>query len=258
MGVEYETKGKKQVEVHYVNSGVPSVVNESFEGYYVEHGDLSLEEVLLDQESVYQSFQTNTGNGTDKASASTGPNTNRDQSSGERRIVIKEGESSQVHNMQSQLALDEALAKALQELELAGTSFTETTRTEAETTPSPSSTVNREVNSTDTTTLAARQDNLDPDNMTYEELQSLGEVIGTESKGLSDELISYLPSFKYKTGLFSRKDKHEECVICCMAYKNRDTLITLPCKHQYHSKCVIQWLKLNKACPVCNEEVFGS
>lgn len=38
------------------------------------------------------------------------------------------------------------------------------------------------------------------------------EEIGTESRGLSDELISYLPSSTYKIGLFSKKDKHDEYV----------------------------------------------
>eukprot|EP00262_Sarcandra_glabra_P021277 TRINITY_DN889_c0_g1_i2.p1 TRINITY_DN889_c0_g1~~TRINITY_DN889_c0_g1_i2.p1 ORF type:complete len:200 (-),score=43.97 TRINITY_DN889_c0_g1_i2:353-952(-) len=183
----------------------------------------------------------------DRASSSNDSSPDHDQSDGER-----EG------NVESQIALDEGLARSLQELEyqLGGTSFCETTRNES--VPSPSSSVNRECNSTDTPAVAVRQDNIDPDNMTYEELQLLGEEIGTHDRGLSEEVIAYLPSYKYKTGFFSRNDKHEECVICYMAYKNKDIVITLPCKHEYHSNCVTRWLKINKACPVCNEEVFGS
>jgi E3 ubiquitin-protein ligase BIG BROTHER-like protein len=102
-----------------------------------------------------------------------------------------------------------------------------------------------------------REDNINPDNMTYEELQSLGEQIGTENKGLSDELISYLPTSKYRTGFFSR-NVTEECIVCKTYYKNGQKLITLPCQHRYHADCITQWLQLNKVCPVCNEEVFGS
>lgn len=241
-----ETPGRQQVEIHYMNSETRGIVEENFELYFPEHGSSSLEEVLQYQEGVYWSLQANNGIASGSSSASTSSNLNHEQSGGQRQ----EGDSLQVSNVKSQLELDEALAITLQELEnqLGVASLDESSGTEA---------VTEEVESTETSTQAVIQDNVDPDNMTYEELQSLGEVIGTESKGLTDELISYLPSYKYKTGFF-KKEKHEECVICYMEYKNRERLTTLPCQHQYHSECIAKWLKLNKACPVCNEEVFGS
>ncbi|MCL7040560.1 hypothetical protein MKW94_011028 [Papaver nudicaule] len=248
----FETRGSThpQVDIHFVNSAVQGVVEENFEEYYLGHGDLFLEEVLPYQESVYQSLQGSGVNDRAKASTSTAPVVNREQRVVQAKVPEKEGESSQGRKCRSQLELDEALAMELQELEnqIDSVSIEETSETE---------TVNREVNTTNTSVQAVRQDNVDPDNMTYEQLQSLGEAIGTESKGLSEELIAYLPTFKYKTGFFSKKEKHEECVICCMEYKNRDILTKLPCQHLYHSTCVTQWLKLKKACPICNDEVFG-
>lgn len=102
------------------------------------------------------------------------------------------------------------------------------------------------------------QDNVDPDNMTYEELLDLSEAVGTESRGLSQELISTLPTSKYKSGgFFSRKKSEERCVICQMRYKRGDRQIKLPCKHVYHMECCTKWLGINKTCPVCNTEVFG-
>ncbi|GLU19362.1 hypothetical protein SLE2022_356170 [Rubroshorea leprosula] len=102
------------------------------------------------------------------------------------------------------------------------------------------------------------QDNIDPDNMSYEELLELGETVGTQNRGLSQELISLLPVSKFKCGLFSRKkSRNERCVICQMEYKRRDRLITLPCKHAYHVGCGTRWLGINKACPICYTEVFG-
>lgn len=101
------------------------------------------------------------------------------------------------------------------------------------------------------------QDNIDPDNMTYEELLELGETVGTQSRGLSQELISMLPVSKYKCGIFSRKkSRKERCVICQMEYKRGDKQITLPCKHIYHASCGTKWLSINKACPICYTEVF--
>ncbi|RVW85450.1 E3 ubiquitin ligase BIG BROTHER [Vitis vinifera] len=55
------------------------------------------------------------------------------------------------------------------------------------------------------------QDNIDPDNMTYE-----FPLVGNR------------------------------CVICQMEYKRRDRLITLPCKHVYHAACGTRWLSINK------------
>jgi E3 ubiquitin-protein ligase BIG BROTHER and related proteins len=43
--------------------------------------------------------------------------------------------------------------------------------------------------------------------------QALVESVGTEARGLSDELISLLDPWKYKgSGFFSRKTNHEEYV----------------------------------------------
>ncbi|CAI9269800.1 unnamed protein product [Lactuca saligna] len=102
------------------------------------------------------------------------------------------------------------------------------------------------------------QDDIDPDNMTYEELLDLGEAIGTESRGLSQDLIDSLPTTRYKSGgFFLRKKSGERCVICQMRYKRGDKQINLPCKHVYHTECGSKWLSINKTCPICNVEVLG-
>ncbi|GAB4856051.1 hypothetical protein Ancab_024691 [Ancistrocladus abbreviatus] len=90
----------------------------------------------------------------------------------------------------------------------------------------------------------------------YQELLELGEAVGTQSRGLSQELISSLPVSKYKCRFFLRKkSRAERCVICQMEYRRGDRLITLPCKHKYHIGCGAKWLSINKACPICYTEV---
>lgn len=83
---------------------------------------------LLVQEIVYQSLQTNARSDTTNASgsSSTSPGHNH---SGDNRRILEVGESSQVHDSESQVASDEAFARSLQELEnqLADTSVGETT-----------------------------------------------------------------------------------------------------------------------------------
>ncbi|KAL5215168.1 hypothetical protein ABZP36_004320 [Zizania latifolia] len=206
-----------------------------------------------DQEIVYQLIQGNDGSG----SSSTHSNPSSSYSRGR---TLDDQKPQGVASYEAQLVVDEALARELQEMEdqLARASIDDHNRIEHGKKPITSSTSNSGNVSASKPPQVVMEDGIDPDNMTYEELQQLGEAIGTESKGLPEHVIALLPTSTYKIGIFSRKEKNDECVICCMAYKNRDRLTKLPCEHQYHHSCVIKWLKINKVCPVCNSEVFGS
>ncbi|KAF5442963.1 hypothetical protein F2P56_035568 [Juglans regia] len=86
---------------------------------------------------------------------------------------------------------------------------------------------------------------VDPDELSYEELIALGEVVGTESRGLSADTIASLPSVKYKSGS-SQNGNNDSCVICRLDYEDGETLTVLSCKHSYHSECIGDWLKINK------------
>ncbi|KAL5201772.1 hypothetical protein ABZP36_036126 [Zizania latifolia] len=163
--------------------------------------------------------------------------------------------SSETHKIEAWLASDEALARQLQEDEESHDAIA-TTEFAGNVSMEPSSPA-VEYRPSNNAAQVTREDNIDPDNMSYEQLQALGEAVGNQSRGLSDDLICYLVPFKNKCGLFSRKKNNEECVICKSTYKSRQKLIRLPCSHSYHADCITRWLKINKACPVCNEEVFG-
>ncbi|XP_028766954.1 E3 ubiquitin ligase BIG BROTHER-related [Neltuma alba] len=100
-------------------------------------------------------------------------------------------------------------------------------------------------------------EDVDPDELSYEELLALGEVVGTESRGLSTDTIASLPSVNYKIG----SDQHgsnDSCVICRVDYEDGESLTALSCKHLYHPECINNWLKINKVCPVCSAEVSAS
>ncbi|VAI35103.1 unnamed protein product [Triticum turgidum subsp. durum] len=98
---------------------------------------------------------------------------------------------------------------------------------------------------------------VDPDEYSYEELVALGEVVGTESRGLSADTLASLPSVTYKT-----KDMQdgntEQCVICRVEFEEGESLVALPCNHSYHPDCINQWLQINKVCPMCSAEVSTS
>ncbi|KAK8622359.1 hypothetical protein V6N13_117279 [Hibiscus sabdariffa] len=90
---------------------------------------------------------------------------------------------------------------------------------------------------------------VDPDELSYEELLALGDVVGTESRGLSADSIASLPTITYKAG------NNDSCVICRVDYEEGESLTALSCKHSYHPECINNWLKINKVCPVCSAEV---
>lgn len=94
--------------------------------------------------------------------------------------------------------------------------------------------------------------NVDPDNMSYEELVALGEAVGTHSKGLNPNVIAALPYSIFSQDHMSVEDP---CVICRFDYEDGDVLSTLPCKHHYHADCIKNWLQINKVCPICSAEV---
>ncbi|CAL5000696.1 unnamed protein product [Urochloa decumbens] len=100
-------------------------------------------------------------------------------------------------------------------------------------------------------------EDVDPDEYSYEELIALGEVVGTESKGLSADTIASLPSLTYQAQ-DKQEGNMEQCVICRVEFDEGETLVALPCKHPYHSECINQWLQLNKVCPMCSVEVSTS
>lgn len=100
-------------------------------------------------------------------------------------------------------------------------------------------------------------EDVDPDEYSYEELIALGEVVGTESKGLAADTIASLPSLTYQAQ--DKQDGNmEQCVICRVEFDEGESLVALPCKHPYHSECINQWLQLNKVCPMCSAEVSTS
>ncbi|RCV35011.1 hypothetical protein SEVIR_7G216700v4 [Setaria viridis] len=241
--------GKKDASVCYMKAPLPYAIEENHGGCFFDDDD-DLAEVLQDQEILYQLIQGNKGSSSSRTHSPPSSSYGHDRTSkGRKPEVVK-------YDYELQLAVDEALARELQEMEgqLAKTSLYDNKGRK----PISSSSSDRGHSSASRPPQVVEEDGIDPDNMTYEELQQLGEAIGTQSKGLPESVIALLPTSTCKIRIFSRKEKHEECVICCMAYKNRDRLTKLPCGHQYHQACVAKWLQINKVCPVCNKEVFGS
>ncbi|KAG0512490.1 hypothetical protein BDA96_10G018300 [Sorghum bicolor] len=260
----------RRVTVHYANSPTRSTVAEvSLDDFDDELLQFILADLLPGQEGLHQSILEGAYSNQNHMRGA-GPHAPYDYSQAQEY----HGESSTAaaatatrnSGTDQQIASDFEYAKQLQQ-EMEDLSVEDDDGDDISCVPSPSDS-DDDHDHHDEEEEADRQDgngddddDVDPDNMTYEQRQALVESVGTEDRGLSDELISYLQPWKYKavkaSGFFSRKTNHEDCPICLSTFRSRETMITLPCRHHYHAACVTKWLKVNKTCPVCKYELFG-
>lgn len=97
---------------------------------------------------------------------------------------------------------------------------------------------------------------MDVDNMSYEELLALEEMIGNVNTGLSEDNVDKC----LKTSTYSCSDATSggnsqesdlKCSICQEEYLEGDELGQLDCGHVYHTACIKQWLLLKNQCPIC-------
>ncbi|KAI7740494.1 hypothetical protein M8C21_030452 [Ambrosia artemisiifolia] len=91
---------------------------------------------------------------------------------------------------------------------------------------------------------------LDIDNMSYEELLALEERIGNVNTGLTEEKVSKCLKQKTYASVTGQPDA-EPCCICQEEYANGDDLGALDCGHDFHTRCIKQWLLQKNLCPVC-------
>ena len=86
--------------------------------------------------------------------------------------------------------------------------------------------------------------------MNYEQLQELGDRIGTVSQGFTDDEIDRIPTRKWESYINTA-----DCAICLDHIKHGHIVMDLPCNHNFHEECVVQHLKEKKTCPECMQEV---
>ncbi|XP_021830483.1 E3 ubiquitin-protein ligase MBR2 isoform X1 [Prunus avium] len=93
---------------------------------------------------------------------------------------------------------------------------------------------------------------LDVDNMSYEELLALEERIGDVSTGLSEEtIVKLMKQRKFFSITAESSVDMEPCCVCQEEYNDEDDIGTLDCGHDFHTKCIKQWLMQKNLCPIC-------
>ena len=64
--------------------------------------------------------------------------------------------------------------------------------------------------------------------------------------------FSFLPTFKFEEG---NEIAENICCICQDNFEHDELLLTLPCIHNFHNDCVLNWLKIKSICPLCKQPV---
>jgi len=80
-----------------------------------------------------------------------------------------------------------------------------------------------------------------------------------------DTIRSYTTESKYKKqqakddeSKSDEKEEEDKCAICWSEFEEDEDVRRLPCIHLFHIECVDKWLKMNKSCPICRQDIIKS
>lgn len=76
---------------------------------------------------------------------------------------------------------------------------------------------------------------------------------GVEKKAVADpqsvEALPAVPCEEFMGG--------DDCAVCLVAFESHDSVVELPCRHQFHRGCIARWLKeCRRTCPLCGTEAL--
>lgn len=74
----------------------------------------------------------------------------------------------------------------------------------------------------------------------------------SENPPASKAAVESMPTIEI---LESHVDSDSHCAVCKEAFEIGTEAREMPCKHIYHSDCIIPWLSMRNSCPVCRHEL---
>ncbi|MCQ2819947.1 MAG: hypothetical protein MJ252_21995, partial [archaeon] len=66
--------------------------------------------------------------------------------------------------------------------------------------------------------------------------------------------VNELKSFKL-TDISKLNEEKKNCSICLEPFQINESVITLPCFHIFHEKCILKWLETQNFCPICRFKI---
>ena len=76
--------------------------------------------------------------------------------------------------------------------------------------------------------------------------------------GLDKETIRKMKTYRFnpeRRRISTNLEEPERCCICYKDYKDNTKIRRLPCKHEFHKKCIDTWFEAHTKCPVCRMDV---
>ena len=65
-----------------------------------------------------------------------------------------------------------------------------------------------------------------------------------------------LPKSIYHVYQYNNKNMSKECGICLDIFVIGQEILTLPCFHFFHCRCISEWLYKKPICPICNSPIY--
>merc|ERR1740116_446186 len=72
---------------------------------------------------------------------------------------------------------------------------------------------------------------------------------------VAKDVLDNLPTKTVTTDMLLDDNCVTDCAVCKDSFGANEVVRILPCKHKYHSECIIPWLKMHNTCPVCRYEL---